>query len=305
MIKNTNDGSQSAPYLSTDINIGNLSDLPDFSTGPKIKTEKPEDVYRKIKEAGFMGVQGGDIECCRKFSLKNHGGGRVNVPAEAETCAQLAKDSGHQCVTLHVGWVTEDDASMDAIVDAIINASVKHDLPMYIETHRATITQDIWRTVELTKRFPEVRFNGDFSKTIYGNFVTNNPFQSGGFTINGKNFFQLDGLDVALSPNFSLTAFLQHSINFDNSSTLLFSPIITWIDDYRASDEPYAYSNQESFFQIDFNLIWKVPKYQLTHKFFIKNLSDETVLLRANRFGGDVVATDYGNPRMFGIQTQY
>jgi len=47
--------------------------------------------------------------------------------------------------------------------EAILLASEKHALPNYIETHRATITQDMWRTVRLTERFPGVRFNGDFS----------------------------------------------------------------------------------------------------------------------------------------------
>ena len=34
-------------------------------------------------------------------------------------------------------------------------------IPLYVETHRATVTQDIWRTLQLVKRFPEIRFNGD------------------------------------------------------------------------------------------------------------------------------------------------
>lgn len=50
-----------------------------------------------------------------------------------------------------------------ALVDAILAASSRHNLPIFLETHRATITQDIWRTVQITKRFPEVWFNGDFS----------------------------------------------------------------------------------------------------------------------------------------------
>ncbi len=41
-------------------------------------------------------------------------------------------------------------------------------MPLYIETHRATITQDIWRTVEMTKRHPEIHFNGDFSHWYTG-----------------------------------------------------------------------------------------------------------------------------------------
>ena len=39
----------------------------------------------------------------------------------------------------------------------------------HIETHRATICQGMWRTVQFVKRFPELRFNGDFSHWYAGN----------------------------------------------------------------------------------------------------------------------------------------
>jgi hypothetical protein len=57
---------------------------------------------------------------------------------------------------------------MDRLVSAVLEASQRVGLPLYIETHRATITQDAWRTIQLTKRFPEIRFNGDFSHFYTG-----------------------------------------------------------------------------------------------------------------------------------------
>jgi hypothetical protein len=39
----------------------------------------------------------------------------------------------------------------------------RHQLSIYVETHRATATQDVRRTVDLVSRISEVRFNGDFS----------------------------------------------------------------------------------------------------------------------------------------------
>jgi len=57
----------------------------------------------------------------------------------------------------------ESDADMDAMVKDVVTASERHDFPMYVETHRATVTQDIRRTVDLVERIPDVRFNGDFS----------------------------------------------------------------------------------------------------------------------------------------------
>ena len=71
-------------------------------------------------------------------------------------------------MTLHVGSGFEDDTEMDRLVRAVLEASDKAGIPMYIETHRATITQDAWRTIQLTKRIPDIRFNGDFSHFYTG-----------------------------------------------------------------------------------------------------------------------------------------
>jgi len=39
-------------------------------------------------------------------------------------------------------------------------------LPFFVETHRGRVTQDLRRTVKITRRFPKVRFTGDFSHYI-------------------------------------------------------------------------------------------------------------------------------------------
>jgi sugar phosphate isomerase/epimerase len=173
MIKNTNDGTNKAPYLRTDINSGNYNFLPDFSTGPK---GSEEEIHQAVKAAGFMGIQGGNPTLCKKYNLGYTGGGRVNNLGEIENIAKKNQDQGAECITLHVGWGMESDQFIDALVGEILNTAEKMAYPIYIETHRATITQDIWRTVELVKRFPEIRFNGDFShwytglEMVYGGF---------------------------------------------------------------------------------------------------------------------------------------
>ena len=49
-------------------------------------------------------------------------------------------------------------------------------MPLYPETHRATLFQDMWRTVRFADMFPDLRFNGDFShwytglEMVYGGF---------------------------------------------------------------------------------------------------------------------------------------
>ena len=172
MVKNTNDGTQREPYLRTDINYANVKGLPAYSSAPQGDDRA---LHLAVKQAEYMGIQGGDPALCKELGLGTTGGGRVNEVADAQKVAQEGKAKGYECVTLHVGWGMENDDEVCRLVEAVLNASAQIDIPLYIETHRATITQDIWRTVKVTEQFPEVRFNGDFShwynglEMVYGN----------------------------------------------------------------------------------------------------------------------------------------
>jgi hypothetical protein len=98
--------------------------------------------------------------------------------------AQLdeAREAGLECLTLHVGWGTETDDEAAALIAAILEASTQFSIPLYPETHRATIFQDPWRTVQFLQRFPELEFNGDFShwytgtEMVYGGFENKMEF---------------------------------------------------------------------------------------------------------------------------------
>jgi hypothetical protein len=179
MVRNTNDGTQAEPYLRVDLNAGTLIDLPSFSKAPR---GTPEEILPTIKSVGFQGVQGFDPNLCRKFGMTASTGGRINNPGEADRLAREWSAGGYECATVHVAWGLEDDDLVDRLVHEVIDASTRHNIPIYIETHRATITQDIWRTVKLTERIPEIRFNGDFShwytglEMPYGGFETKLPF---------------------------------------------------------------------------------------------------------------------------------
>lgn len=172
-IANTNNRSGKQPCLRTDIHYSNVKGLPVYSSAPQ-----GDDcaLHRAIKAAGFQGVQGGIPELCRELGLGVTAYARVNRAEDAAVIASEKKTNGFECVTLHVGWGTENDIESHRLVEAILDASAKYDIPLYIETHRATITQDMWRTVELARSFPEIRFNGDFShwynglEMVYGDF---------------------------------------------------------------------------------------------------------------------------------------
>ena len=161
------------------LNLDNLADLRADSIFPAALLAPGASAARdaRLIADGFEGVQLTHDEPVADTTLPHCGLGRINLPAEADALVARRVARRDLCLTVHVGWGWESDAEIDALVRAILDAQQRHQLPVYIETHRATITQDQWRTVELTKRFPEVRFNLDLShyycgqEMVYGDWA--------------------------------------------------------------------------------------------------------------------------------------
>ena len=180
MIRNTNDGSQAAPAMRCYLNLMSLEAMDGFPAGPHVTDAKAR--LAAIKEAGYDGVQfidkvsAAEIRACESLGLGRASLGRVNEPIEADEFAERMAAEGQECATVHVGWGLEDDDQAARLIEAVLAASAKYDLPIYVETHRATIFQDMWRAAGFLKRFPELRFNGDFShwytgqEMVYGGF---------------------------------------------------------------------------------------------------------------------------------------
>lgn len=141
-----------------------------------------------IQDDGYDGVQFIEplnlslVEQARSCGLGICGSGRVNLPEDAERLAREARFAGLECLTLHVGWGYEDDDEAMALIEAVLTASSKHSIPLYVETHRATIFQDMWRTIRFLDRFSSLEFNGDFShwytgcEMVYGGFYKKMEF---------------------------------------------------------------------------------------------------------------------------------
>jgi len=135
-----------------------------------------------IRDAGYEGVQFIEPLCLRlvaeaqALELGVCGSGIVNRPEDANRLAKEARDAGLECLTLHVGWGIEDDGHAERLIAAVLEAAARHGVPLFVETHRATVFQDMWRTVQFIRRFPELRFNADFShwytgsEMVYGGF---------------------------------------------------------------------------------------------------------------------------------------
>ncbi len=169
------DGSEDAPKLKVYLNLDNLVDLRADTIWPGLEGLAR---YRRLMDDGFEGVQlTTNDPPLAEAPIPHCGLDRINTPAEADAIAARHAERGDKCLTVHVGWGLEDDDAVYRLVEATLAASEKNHLPIFIETHRATITQDVWRTVQVTRRYPEVRFNGDFShyycglELVYGNWA--------------------------------------------------------------------------------------------------------------------------------------
>ncbi len=161
-----NDGTAEAPKLRVYLNLDTLVDLRPGTAWPGYEGEQ---LYRRLQEDGFEGVQlTSDAPAPAGALLPYCGLDRINTPQEADAIAGKHAARGDACITVHAGWGMEDEDEAFRIVEAILAASEKHNLLTFIETHRATITQDIWRTAQIARHFPEVRFNGDFSHYYCG-----------------------------------------------------------------------------------------------------------------------------------------
>lgn len=186
MIPYTNDGGRARPRLRTYFNLMALEDLPQESAGPQPGPLEAQ--LEAIAGAGYEGVQFvepatlAQLRRCEQLGLGRCGFGRVNRPEDAGRIAVRLAAEGMECGTLHAGWGIEDDNECFALIEAILRASDGNRIPLYVETHRATAFQDMWRTVQFVRRYPELRFNGDFShwytglEMVYGGFENKAAF---------------------------------------------------------------------------------------------------------------------------------
>lgn len=155
---------------------------------------------------------------------------------------------------------------------------------------------------------PELRLGvrGSLNDSTYGDFVLSNPFEEGGETINGiNNLFQLDGDQVQLSPDYNITFLISYDAELGGYGRIRPSASLQFSDSYRTNDLPFSFGEQDSYQKLDIGATWHSPDEMWNVRAFVQNVGDELILLRTVRFGGNVAAADYANPRTVGIKVGY
>ena len=164
-VPNISSGGADAPRLLVGISLVTLLSPPAWSTSPKGGLAE---MLAGVKAAGYEAVQCRDPEAARAAGLIPTAIDRLDHPQRAREQARRCKEAGYNALTLHVGGGFETDDEAARLADAIVEAADAEAFPVYLETHRATMTQDMKRTLDLIEHAPALRFNGDFSHWYTG-----------------------------------------------------------------------------------------------------------------------------------------
>jgi hypothetical protein len=159
-----------AMRIRRDICLGGLAHLPPGSKGHGLELAGQ---LALLHANGYLGVISWDRwHDIREAGLIPCGMGSVRAPRDALPLARRHQAEGLDFTTLHVGSGFETDDEMARLAEAVLEAAALTGHPLHIETHRATMTQDIRRTIDLVARFPQLSFTLDFSHWYTGHEMT-------------------------------------------------------------------------------------------------------------------------------------
>ncbi|MBH9551707.1 hypothetical protein [Inhella gelatinilytica] len=156
--------------LRKDIHLGTLLALPPASRGWRASLDEQ---LQLLKAEGYEGAQAWDgWGAIQRAGLDASGIARVTRPEQLDPLARQHRAEGLLYTNLHLGTGFDSDAEMDALAAALLEAQARHGHRLLVETHRATATQDIWRTLRWVERFPDLRFTADLSHWYTGHELT-------------------------------------------------------------------------------------------------------------------------------------
>jgi sugar phosphate isomerase/epimerase len=139
-----------------------------------------DEKFRRVAEAGFEAVEcwpdektGPEI----RDTLGRHGlrlgyGARSGNITGFEGKLKHAVSLGADYANCHVEGPYNTDDEIEALVRDLMALSDDVGLPVFVETHRGTVTENLFRVWELVRRVPDVRFCADLSHFAVGSEFT-------------------------------------------------------------------------------------------------------------------------------------
>ncbi len=143
----------------------------------------------------------------------------------------------------------------------------------------------------------------------YGEFITPNAFPrgTGGYQTLPGNLINLDGSQVALSPDARLTLTASYDMV---TSAGTFTPLVQSYlsSSYSAWDTRIGRDGvnvQDAYTRTDLRLLWTMPGRPWRAQAYVENLENKAILMRALRGGDDFIQAVYGPPRTMGVRLSY
>lgn len=169
-IKNAKDGSQKESRIEIFQSTWGMIDLPN-----KQYAWSFEEQLNQIKDAGFTGILHYHDSTSHSLNLKQlleEKDLKLGISCTVDTIeeflefATFAKNEGAVFVNVMVkdAFVVGNEATSK--IRSLYEISRKIGIPLFIETHRGTLTQDLIRTVEYVKSVPEMFLTIDFSHYV-------------------------------------------------------------------------------------------------------------------------------------------
>lgn len=156
--------------IGRDLCLGTLIGLPQNSAGWRSSLQEQLELLTEHQIECVVAWDHWDA--IQSAGLGVIGMARLLYPNEALDVALRHRDSGLAFSTVHAGTGFETDDEMSALAVSIVKASQDTGYPLHVETHRATMTQDIFRTLRLLEQHPDLMLTLDFSHWYTGHEMT-------------------------------------------------------------------------------------------------------------------------------------
>ncbi len=167
------------PDLGCHLCLGTLDGRDAAHSGPG---RDDPDLWDRLRAAGITGVQGGLPGPARAAGMAWSALVVARTPEDLREGLAREADQGARIVTIHAGTGLEDDDAALRLLDAAVVVADRLGITAAVETHRATVTQDMARTVGFVRRLPDLRFTADLShwycgqEMVYGDFAAKVEF---------------------------------------------------------------------------------------------------------------------------------
>jgi hypothetical protein len=170
-----------------------------------------------------------------------------------------------------------------------------------------------WRATEAFNLNAALSLNDaeldDFSRT-----VSNRVFRAGGDEeigagppgdSNNSQVYYLSGQAAAFSPDWTLAIDATYDFSLGDRGLLVPGMYLYASDDYKTSNVPYFFTQQDSYTTIDLRLTWYQSQGPWSVQGFVTNVTDEVVMVGGDQFSEGRAVADFNRPRWWGVMVRY